>query len=42
MRNGMHCKREAVSVLLRFPVAEIADDVLRSFGFKAAAFHQLG
>jgi len=26
------------SVLLRFPVAEIADDVLRSFGFKAAAF----
>jgi hypothetical protein len=29
------------SVLLRFPVAEIADDVLRSFGFKAAAFHPL-
>jgi hypothetical protein len=28
------------SVLLRFPVAEIADDVLRSFGFKAA--HPLG
>ena len=26
------------SVLLRFPEAEIADDVLRSFGFKAAAF----
>ena len=25
-------------VLLRFPVADIADDVLRSFGFKAAAF----
>jgi hypothetical protein len=30
------------SVLLRFPVAEIADDVLRSFGFKAEAFHPLG
>jgi hypothetical protein len=26
------------SVLLRFPVADIADDVLQSFGFKAAAF----
>ena len=26
-------------VLLRFPVADIADDVLRSFGFMAAAFH---
>lgn len=26
------------SVLLRLPVAEIADDVLRSLGFKAAAF----
>ena len=26
------------SVLLRFPVAEIADDVLRSLGFTAAAF----
>jgi hypothetical protein len=26
-------------VLLRFPVADIADDVLRSFGFRAAAFH---
>jgi hypothetical protein len=26
------------SVLLRFPMLEIADDVLRSFGFKAAAF----
>jgi hypothetical protein len=25
-------------VLLRFPVADIADDVLRSFGFMAAAF----
>ena len=25
-------------VLLRFPVADIADDVLRSFGFTAAAF----
>jgi hypothetical protein len=40
------CQLEALSVtppsvLLRFPVAEIADDVLRSFGFKAAAFHPL-
>jgi hypothetical protein len=26
-------------VLLRFPVTDIADDVLRSFGFMAAAFH---
>jgi hypothetical protein len=26
-------------VLLRFPVADIADDVLRSLGFMAAAFH---
>ena len=26
-------------VLLRFPVSDIADDVLRSFGFRAAAFH---
>ena len=26
------------SVLLRFPMAEIGDEVLRSFGFKAAAF----
>ena len=26
-------------VLLRFPVADIADEVLRSFGFMAAAFH---
>ena len=26
------------SVLLRFPVTDIADDVLRSFGFTAAAF----
>jgi hypothetical protein len=26
------------SVLLRFPVTEIADDVLTSLGFKAAAF----
>ena len=26
------------SVLLQFPVADIADDVLRSFGFMAAAF----
>ena len=26
------------SALLRFPVADIADDVLRSFGFMAAAF----
>jgi hypothetical protein len=26
------------SVLLRFPVAEIADDVLTSLGFTAAAF----
>ena len=26
------------TVLLRFPVTEIADDVLRSLGFKAAAF----
>jgi hypothetical protein len=26
------------SVLLRFPVADIADDVLRSLGFMAAAF----
>jgi hypothetical protein len=25
-------------VLLRFPVADIANDVLRSFGFTAAAF----
>jgi hypothetical protein len=25
------------SALLRFPVADIADDVLRSFGFMAAA-----
>jgi hypothetical protein len=25
-------------VLLRFPVADIADEVLRSFGFMAAAF----
>jgi hypothetical protein len=25
--------------LLRFPAADIADDVLRSFGFMAAAFH---
>ena len=24
---------------LRLPVADIADDVLRSFGFRAAAFH---
>lgn len=30
------------SVLLRLPVAEIADDVLRSFGFEAAVFHPLG
>jgi hypothetical protein len=29
-------------VLLRFPVAEITDDVLRSFGFDAAAFQGLG
>ena len=29
----------APHVLLRFPVADIADDVLRSFGFMAAAFH---
>jgi hypothetical protein len=27
------------SVLLRFPVADIADDVLRSFGFMTTAFH---
>jgi hypothetical protein len=26
-------------VLLRFPVADIADDVLRTFGFMAATFH---
>ena len=26
-------------VLLRFPVADIADDVLRSLGFMAVAFH---
>ena len=26
------------SALLRFPVTEIADDVLTSLGFKAAAF----
>ena len=26
------------SVLLRFPMADIADDVLRSLGFMAAAF----
>ena len=26
-------------VLLRFPVADMADNVLRSFGFTAAAFH---
>ena len=26
------------SMLLRFPVTEIADDVLRSFGFEAASF----
>jgi hypothetical protein len=26
-------------VLLRFPVADIADDVLRLLGFMAAAFH---
>ena len=26
-------------VLLRFPVVDIADDVLRSLGFRAAAFH---
>jgi hypothetical protein len=37
------CQLEALSVtppsvLLQFPVAEIADDVLRSFGFDAAAF----
>ena len=39
----VHRKLTAVSetppsVLLRFPVLEIADDVLGSFGFKAAAF----
>jgi hypothetical protein len=28
-------------VLLRFPVADIADDVLRTFGFMAAAFHSV-
>jgi len=27
------------SFLLRFPAAEIADDILRSLGFRAAAFH---
>jgi hypothetical protein len=27
------------SFLLRFPAAEIADDILRSSGFTAAAFH---
>jgi hypothetical protein len=27
------------SFLLRFPSAEIADDILRSLGFTAAAFH---
>lgn len=37
------CKLKAVSetppsVLLQFPVAEIADDILRSLGFRAAAF----
>ena len=37
------CQLEALSVtppsvLLRFPVVEIADDVLRSFGFDAAAW----
>jgi len=26
------------SVLLRFPIADVADDVLRSLGFTAAAF----
>jgi hypothetical protein len=26
-------------VLLRFPVADISDDILRSLGFRAAAFH---
>lgn len=26
------------SFLIRFPVAEIADDILRSLGFRAAAF----
>jgi len=30
------------SVLLRFPMAEIADEVLRSLGFKAAAFPPVG
>lgn len=27
------------SFLFRFPAAEIADDILRSLGFTAAAFH---